>query len=144
MNARALFVIGAAAATFMAASAEPARAADNSCFSNPTLCTSPPTTLQTCLVNGRGPAPNYAFYGSYFSGQYPYASLSASTQADLLALMNNVAKSFGFPANDPDVNWSPTGDALGGYYKWYPHPNNPAGDPYGFGVVYWNNTTRCA
>jgi hypothetical protein len=144
MKARTLLAL-AAAAIFTGASAGTAGAADdNSCFSNPALCTNPVTPLQTCLVNGRGPAPNYASYGNYFSGQYPYASLSASTRADLLTLMNNVARSFGFPADDPDINWNGTGDALGGYYKWYPHPSNAAGDPYGFGLVLWNNTTRCA
>jgi hypothetical protein len=136
--------LAAAAAMFIGTLAEPLRAADDNCMNNPSQCSNPPSPRQTCLINGQGPAPRHASYGNFFSGQHPYSSLSSDTRADLLTLMNNVAITYGFPATDPDINWHGTGDAQGGYYKWYPHPTNPSGDPYGFGLVLWNNTTRCA
>jgi hypothetical protein len=124
-------------------SARGAQAADNNCMSNPASCPTVPTLYQTCLANGTGPAPDYRSYGAYFLGDHPYATLSEPTKADVVTLMNNAARSYGFTPTT-NLNWHAPGDALGGYYKWYPRPTDPGGSVYGFGLVLWNNKTGCA
>jgi hypothetical protein len=118
-------------------------AADDDCMSNPASCPPVPTVYETCLVNGTGPAPSYRSYGTYFMGNHPFATLSEETKADVVTLMNNAARSFGFTPTT-NLNWHAVGDAQGGYYKWFPHPTSPASSIYGFGLVLWNNKTGCA